>query len=88
MRRYSLRAYIPSGDIARLWDRLGNCATFGGMKAAEVAEHEVCPSCRGRGWKYSGPRRWVASQLVRGMSDSAIRIVCLDCAGTGLAEAQ
>ena len=79
---------MPSGDIARLWEPGRNCANFGGMKAAEVAEHEVCPSCRGRGWKYSGSRRWVASQLVRGMSDGAIRIVCLDCAGTGLAGPQ
>jgi hypothetical protein len=82
MRGYWLRAYIPSGDIARLWEPLGDCATFGGMKAAEVAEHEICPSCRRRGWKYSGPRRYVASQLVRGMSDSGIQIFCLHCPGT------
>ncbi len=42
------------------------------MKAAEVAEHEVCPSCRGRGWKYSGPRRWVASQHEARGADQAI----------------
>jgi hypothetical protein len=59
-----------------------------GMNAAEIAEYDVCPSCRGRGWKYSGSRRWVASQLVRGVSDGAIRIACLDCAGTGLAVPQ
>ena len=28
-------------------------------------------------------RRWVVSQLVRGISDSAIKTVCLDCAGSG-----
>jgi hypothetical protein len=61
---------------------------LGGMNAAEIAEYDVCASCRGRGWKYSGSRRWVASQLVRGVSDGAIRVVCLDCAGTGLAVPQ
>ncbi len=59
-----------------------------GMNAAEILEYDACASCRGRGWKYSGSRRWVASQLVRGVSDGAIRIVCLDCAGTGLAVPQ
>jgi hypothetical protein len=61
---------------------------LGDMNAAEIVEYDVCASCRGRGWKYSGSRRWVASQLVRGVSDGAIRIACLDCAGTGLAVPQ
>ena len=79
---------MPSGDIARLWVARRKCVIFDGMSTAEVAEHDVCLSCRGRGWKYSGSRRWVASQLVRGLSDGALRTVCLDCAGTGLAVAQ
>jgi hypothetical protein len=76
---------MPSGDIARLWAGAGKSRIFDGMSAAQVIEYDVCASCRGRGWKYSGSRRWVASQLVRGLSDGAIRTACLDCAGTGLA---
>jgi hypothetical protein len=79
---------MPSGDIARLWAGPCKRAIFSGMSAAQVAEYDVCGSCRGRGWKYSGSRRWVASQLIRGLSDGAIRMICLDCAGTGLVAQQ
>ena len=76
---------MPSGDIAWLCAGPSRCAIFGGMSAARVAERGVCESCRGRGWKFTGSRRWVASQLVRGASDGATRTECLDCEGSGLA---
>lgn len=79
---------MPSGDIAWLWAGLRQCAIFGGMSFAQIAEHDVCASRPARWYKCSGSQRRVASQLVRALSESAIMIACADCAATGLAAQQ
>ena len=73
---------MPSGDIARLCAWPCGCATLTGMSAAQVRRPGVCGSCGGRGWKFTGSRRWVVSQLVRGITDKRSR----PCAWTARAQ--
>lgn len=55
------------------------------MSAEQVIPLSPCLGCRGRGWTFVPSRRHTAALLIEGVIDSATKIDCLDCDGSGLA---